>query len=236
MKSLSNLQKFLLALAAVFLVLLIVPQLKPEKDNPEQASTETTNIHGSESTSANTPDSATNKITNKKPSEKSIVSKEEPAAHIDEMESELAENQEGPRQVWNIDHERRDPPIKLDPAISDPKTLELAENWKEQFDIGEDVEFKLPYEDVVARIEDVNRFPNGDASWSGHLKGHGDDYAVVVTVGKKVSFATILTPSGEYTVEIVGDEGAVYKTPEVHELSADDSPDYLIPPIAKDLN
>lgn len=232
MNSLSNPQKYLIALAILFLILLIVPQLKQSKES----SSEVTKDNSTEAALPKHGDSAltpsVGSTQEKSPAEQTTARSDEFDTLGDELDVELVDDDLGPRQLWAVDHERQDPPIKLDPSISDPKTLELKDNWKEQFDIGEDVEFQLPYQEVVARIEDVTNFPNGDKSWSGHLKGYDDDYAVVVTVGKKVSFATILTPSGEYTVEIIEDKGAVYKSPTVNELSADDSPDYVIPPIA----
>ena len=129
---------------------------------------------------------------------------------------------------WKV-REDIDPPIKPNAAVDEIKAIEMENEWQSKFDIGEDIDFPLTDKTVTAQIEAVSEFPNGDQSWTGHLKGYEDEYLVVVTVGKKVSFATVLTPEGEYTVEIVDDIGTVYKTPEVHELSSDDNPDYLIP-------
>lgn len=51
------------------------------------------------------------------------------------------------------------------------------------------------------------RHPNGDTTWVGHLKDHGDDYRVIVTHGAAGSFGRILTPDGEFLLHAGPDGG-----------------------------
>ena len=115
------------------------------------------------------------------------------------------------------------------PAIHDPYVITLDSGWSTQFQEFDEVTLHLPNEDAIVIIENRSVFPNGDISWSGHLSGYEDQYPTVMTIGKTISFGTITTPNGEYTIEVKGTIGTVYKTPRVDELSSDDSPDFLIP-------
>ncbi|MBL4867020.1 MAG: hypothetical protein JKY67_11670 [Pseudomonadales bacterium] len=152
------------------------------------------------------------------------------------MNSDLSENGELEEteeteeiRLWAISETIDDNAPPLNPAIHDPLTIELSPEWSSQFQEFDEVTLPLPHDDIVVVVEKRTVFPNGDISWNGHLSGYEDQYPVMITVGKTSSFGTITTPNGEYTVEINGSTGTVYKTPRVDQLSADGSPDFLIP-------
>ncbi|MES2664125.1 MAG: hypothetical protein V4629_12580 [Pseudomonadota bacterium] len=78
---------------------------------------------------------------------------------------------------------------------------------------------------AVVKSSEVN--PNGDYSWRGYIKKHGEDYPVVMTYGKNSVFATITTPEGSYSMESVNGVGWLYKNPAESELSQYGTKDYL---------
>jgi len=147
----------------------------------------------------------------------------------DDSISESGEGEEEQILLWNISDIIIENALPFSPVIHNPETIELNPNWASEFEEFDEIILPLPHKKVAVIVETKSVFPNGDISWSGHLSGFGDQYPVLITIGKNISFGTITTPEGEYTVEIKGTTGTVYKTPRVDELSSDDSPDFLIP-------
>lgn len=86
-------------------------------------------------------------------------------------------------------------------------------------------------ESIKANVESVQTTENGDYIWSGHLDGYHNDYPIVMTYGEKLTFATVTTPEGSYSMEAINGVGWLYKNPSVTELSkpgGDDSIEILL--------
>lgn len=67
--------------------------------------------------------------------------------------------------------------------------------------IGDEVRVTLGGAVHTVVFDRSERHANGDETWVGHLKDHGDDYRVIVTRGAAGSFGRILTPDGEFALE-----------------------------------
>jgi len=135
-------------------------------------------------------------------------------------------------RVWTISDSVIDERHKYNQAIKESHVINLPDNWQDKFEVGEKVNLSLPNHDLEGRVKDITTHPNGDKSYMGHTSVAGIDYSFVVTIGDKITFATILTPDGEYSAQIQGNTGSLTRTPTVSELSSDDRLDYVIPPIA----
>ena len=72
---------------------------------------------------------------------------------------------------------------------------------------------------IKVNVEVTKTTENGDYIWSGHLAGYSNDYPIVMTYGEKLTFATVTTPEGSYSLEAVNGVGWLYKNPSVAELS-----------------
>lgn len=137
---------------------------------------------------------------------------------------------------------RTEPPWSIIPAtnktipspssvIHRPELIKLNPKWTENFNVNESITFSLPHSDFTAVLEKKSHFNNGSVSWTGHLVGLDKPYPVTFTIGKNTGFGTINTPEGEYSIEIKGDTGTVYKTPRVDQISTEGHPDFLIPDV-----
>lgn len=120
------------------------------------------------------------------------------------------------------------PKIILNEKISAYAIVELEQHPASYPAVGEQIELPmLNGQKVVANIESVTKFPNGDYSWSGHLVGHGTDFPIVMTYGEHSIFATITTPEGSYSMESLDGLGWLYKNPAEVELSNPGYKDFL---------
>ncbi len=72
--------------------------------------------------------------------------------------------------------------------------------------VGDEVRLTLGGAVYTAVFDRSERHANGDETWVGHLKDHGDDYRVIVTRGAAGSFGRIATPDGEFSLR-PGDGG-----------------------------
>jgi len=83
-----------------------------------------------------------------------------------------------------------------------------------------------------AKITSKKRHKSGSVTVTGNLVDYGDDYSVVLTEGKKMSFGTVTTPNGSYEIEARDGQGYVYSTEAIDSARIDDSKeDFLIPNI-----
>lgn len=120
------------------------------------------------------------------------------------------------------------PSIPLSEKISDYAIVELPQKLLALPLVGEQISLPmLNGKTLVAKVESVTKFPNGDDAWSGHLEGYGTDYPVVMTYGEHSVFATITTPEGSYTMESINGLGWLYKNPAEVELSHPNAKDFL---------
>lgn len=120
------------------------------------------------------------------------------------------------------------PSIPLSEKISDYAIVELPQKSAVLPAVGEQISLPMLHgKTLIATVESVTNFPNGDFSWSGHLQGSGSDYPVVMTYGDHSIFATITTPEGSYTMESIDGLGWLYKNPAEIELSHPGAKDFL---------
>ncbi len=134
-------------------------------------------------------------------------------------------------KAWGIVGTPESPPaLKLEAEVQYAEQIIVDTKALSNLTIGQVVDLELSGSSMVSAVIEKKRvFPNGDISWNGHLESEGDDFPVTITIGKQVSFATITTPSGEYTVEAEGDKGWVYENPDMSHLQDEENPDVLIP-------
>jgi hypothetical protein len=120
------------------------------------------------------------------------------------------------------------PSIPLSEKISEYAIVDLPQNSAVFPAVGEQISLPMLHgKTLIATVESVTHFPNGDYSWSGHLQGSGSDYPVVMTYGDHSIFATITTPEGSYTMESINGLGWLYKNPAEIELSHPGAKDFL---------
>ena len=206
----------------VFLFLFDSPANVPKIANSQNPAQQHSSTAFNSSAFTTTPE------TKKKMEKDSGLEDDEELENEEKLETESDEID--PIVLWTLaSSDHLDSTVPTHPAIHDPYVITLDSSWSTQFQEFDEVTLHLPNEDAIVIIENRSVSPNGDISWSGHLSGYEDQYPTVMTIGKTISFGTITTPSGEYTIEVKGTTGTVYKTPRVDELSSDDSPDFLIP-------
>ena len=139
------------------------------------------------------------------------------------------ENEKTAQASWQMGGVKAETPsIPLSEKISDYAIVELQQNLAAFPAVGEQISLPMLHgKTLVATVESVTNFPNGDYSWSGHLQGSGTDYPVVMTYGDHSIFATITTPEGSYTMESINGLGWLYKNPAEVELSHPGAKDFL---------
>lgn len=79
--------------------------------------------------------------------------------------------------------------VQLNRAITD---LPLQANAR--FSLPRGVTYEVVY-------DSRQQHPSGNVTWTGYLKGYGDDYRAVITFGSGGVSGRILTPDGEFLVE-----------------------------------
>jgi hypothetical protein len=122
------------------------------------------------------------------------------------------------------------PSIPLDSAIKSYAVIKLDRRPTNFPSAGAKV--TLPMFDghaITANVESIKTMVNGDRVWTGHIDGMGDDFSVVMTYGEKLTFATINTPDGNYSLEAKDGLGWLYKNPSIVDLFGPDSVDSLVP-------
>lgn len=78
--------------------------------------------------------------------------------------------------------------------------------------VGDRIEIALPNgHSFAALVAGTVVHDNGDRSWSGHLDGYGLRYPVIYTQGDVATFGTITSPDGLFTLEVIEDQGVLYR-------------------------
>jgi len=91
--------------------------------------------------------------------------------------------------------------------------IELPKNSIAKLNVGDTV--ALPYMgngEFEAKITKKSKHKNGSVTVSGNLIDTGNQYSVVLTEGKNMSFGTITTPNGSFEIETKNGQGYVYST------------------------
>ena len=94
--------------------------------------------------------------------------------------------------------------------------IELPKNSIAKLNIGDTV--ALPYMgdgEFEAKITQKSEHKNGSVTVTGNLIDTGNQYSVVLTEGKNMSFGTVTTPNGSFEIETKDGQGYVYSTDEI---------------------
>jgi hypothetical protein len=97
----------------------------------------------------------------------------------------------------------------INPVIA----IELPKNSISNLNVGDTV--ALPYMgngEFEAQITKKTEHKNGSVTVSGNLLDTGNQYSVVLTEGKNMSFGTVTTPNGSFEIETKDGQGYVYST------------------------
>jgi hypothetical protein len=98
-------------------------------------------------------------------------------------------------------------------GISPLIAIAMPKGVVSQLNIGDKI--SLPYMgsgEYEATITSKTTHKNGSVSITGNLDDLGNDYSIVLTEGKNMSFGTINTPDGTFEIESKNGEGYVYST------------------------
>ena len=98
-------------------------------------------------------------------------------------------------------------------GISPLIAIAIPKGAVSQLNIGDKI--SLPYMgsgEYEATITSKTTHKNGSVSVMGKLDDLGNDYSIIFTEGKNMSFGTINTPNGTFEIESKNGEGYVYST------------------------
>lgn len=97
-------------------------------------------------------------------------------------------------------------------CVHDARRVVVDRGQFTELDVGSLVPLDLPDgQHLLARVQSLELFENGDRSWSGHVEGFGTRYPVVFTQGDEVAFGTIATPTGLFALEAQGEEAVLFR-------------------------
>ncbi|MFZ1494731.1 MAG: reprolysin-like metallopeptidase, partial [Candidatus Competibacter denitrificans] len=112
--------------------------------------------------------------------------------------------------------------VHLNRAITD-----LPLNAKARFSLPGGASYEIVY-------DGRQDHPSGNVTWSGYLKGYGNDYRAVITFGDSGASGRILTPDGEFLVESDSDGEWLIDT-QAAGLKASEPGDDTVIPLPKEL-
>lgn len=135
--------------------------------------------------------------------------------------------------TWEISSESEalpKPSLSLSDQIKTYTLVKINQHPEKMPSVGE--RLSLPMVNgrtLAANVDSVTTLTNGDGVWTGHLDGYGEDFPVVMTYGDVLTFATIHTPEGSYSLEAKDGVGWLYKNPSIVELACPNYVDALVP-------
>jgi hypothetical protein len=155
--------------------------------------------------------------------------KEEKPMEIKEVEPEMVADVKDIMVETTMSEVQKEFPSKE--GITPTATIALAQGVISKLKVGDTI--SLPYMgngEFDAKITKKTTHKNGSVTVTGNLVDTGNQYAVVLTEGKKMSFATVTTPNGSYEIETRNGVGYVYATDDIDKKWIDHSKeDVLIP-------
>jgi len=98
-------------------------------------------------------------------------------------------------------------------GVSPLIAVEIPKGSVSKLNIGDKI--LLPYMgagEYEATITEKITHKNGSVSVTGNLDDLGNQYSVVLTEGKNMSFGTVTTPNGSFEIEAKNGQGYVYST------------------------
>lgn len=137
-------------------------------------------------------------------------------------------------ELWTpMDNPPSDGMLALPEAITDRTAINLDVDALDMVTIGDSVSFSLPgnyHYDAV--IDKTTYNGNGDKTLVGYLADTQDQdsrtYPIIITLGDGSSFATIVSPYGNYSMETINGQGWIYKNPPRSTLEAAET-DAIVP-------
>ena len=139
--------------------------------------------------------------------EKKIVPKEVEPEMVEEESEEIKDIM----VETDIEEVKKSFPVKegINPLIA----VEIPKGTIRKLEIGDKV--SLPYMgagEYEATITEKTTHKNGSVSVTGNIFDSGNQYSVVLTEGKSMSFGTVTTPNGSFEIETKDGQGYVYST------------------------
>ncbi len=109
--------------------------------------------------------------------------------------------------------------------------IKLPKNTIKNLNVGDTVVLpNMGNGEFEAKITEKKTHKNGSVTVSGNLIDSGNQYAVVLTEGKNMSFGTVNTPNGSFEIETRNGVGYVYSTDDIDRAYIDhNKTDVLIP-------
>jgi hypothetical protein len=98
-------------------------------------------------------------------------------------------------------------------GIKPVAAIELPKNSISKLNIGDTILLpNMGNGEFEAKITNKKEHKNGSVTVTGNLVDTGNQYSVVLTEGKNMSFGTVTTPNGSYEIEVKDGQGYVYST------------------------
>ena len=116
-------------------------------------------------------------------------------------------------------------------GVSPIIAINLPKNTIKNLNVGDTVLLpNMANGNFEAKITEKKTHKNGSVTVLGNLIGSGNQYAVVLTEGKNMSFGTINTPNGSFEIETRNGVGYVYSTDDIDRAYIDhNKTDVLVP-------
>ena len=143
---------------------------------------------------------------------------------LEEEDKDLVPKEVVPEMVQEASRERKDIMVQTDieevkksfptkEGVSPLIAVEIPKGTVSKLNIGDKI--LLPYMgtgEYEATITEKTTHKNGSVSVTGNLDDSGNQYSVVLTEGKNMSFGTVTTPNGSFEIETKNGQGYVYST------------------------
>ena len=143
---------------------------------------------------------------------------------LEEEDKDLVPKEVVPEMVQEASRERKDIMVQTDieevkksfptkEGVSPLIAVEIPKGTVSKLNIGDKI--LLPYMgtgEYEATITEKTTHKNGSVSVTGNLDDAGNQYSVVLTEGKNMSFGTVTTPNGSFEIETKNGQGYVYST------------------------
>ena len=118
-------------------------------------------------------------------------------------------------------------------GVSPLIAIKLPKNTIKNLNVGDTVVLpNMGNGEFEAKITEKKIHKNGSVTVLGNLIDSGNQYAVVLTEGKNMSFGTVNTPNGSFEIETRNGVGYVYSTDDIDRAYIDhDKSDVIVPNI-----
>ena len=149
--------------------------------------------------------------------------------NLDEIEPEMVEER---KDIWGqTDMDEVEKEFSSKEGVSPLRAIKLPKNSIKSLKVGDTVVLpNMGNGEFEAKISEKKTHKNGSVTVSGNLTGSGNQYAVVLTEGKNMSFGTVTTPNSSFEIETRNGVGYVYSTDDIDRAYIDHSKTDVIVP------